>query len=71
MVVPLRGTKDITVSFGKSPYFSADVAPMNIRDVKITRDGELIRYWKYGNIMVMFVLTKKKELWHWRPILHG
>ena len=46
MVVPLRGTKDITVSFGKSPYFSADVAPMNIRDVKITRDGELIRYWK-------------------------
>lgn len=46
MVVPLRGTKDITVSFGKSPYFSADVAPMNIRDIKITRDGELIRHWK-------------------------
>lgn len=46
MVVPLRGTKDITVSFGKSPYFSADVAPMDIRDIKITRDGELIRYWK-------------------------
>ena len=46
MVVPLRGTKDITVSFGKSPYFSADVVPMNIRDIKITRDGELIRYWK-------------------------
>lgn len=46
MVVPLRGTKDITVSFGKSPYFSADVVPMDIRDIKITRDGELIRYWK-------------------------
>lgn len=46
MVVPLRGTKDITVLFGKSPYFSADVVPMNIRDVKITLDGELIRDWK-------------------------
>ena len=46
MVVPLRGTKDITVLFGKSPYFSADVVPMDIRDIKITRDGELIRYWK-------------------------
>lgn len=46
MVVPLRGTKDITVLFGKSPNFSADVVPMNIRDVKIIRDGELIRDWK-------------------------
>lgn len=46
IVVPLRGTKDITVLFGKSPYFSADVAPMNVRDIKITRDEELIRDWK-------------------------
>lgn len=46
MVVPLRGTKDITVLFGKSPYFSADVVPMDIRDIKITRDGKLIRHWK-------------------------
>ena len=33
MVVPLRGTKDITVLFGKSPYFSADVVPMDIREI--------------------------------------
>lgn len=46
IVVPLRGTKEVMVAFGKSPYFSADVAPMDIRDVRITRDGELIRHWK-------------------------
>lgn len=46
MVVPLRGTKNMTVAFGKSPYFSADVAPMDIKDIKITCDGKLIRHWK-------------------------
>ena len=46
MIVPLQGTEDITVLFGKSPYFSSDVAPMNIRDIKITCDGDLIRHWK-------------------------
>lgn len=46
LVVPLRGTKDVTVAFGKSQSFSADVVPMNIKDIKITRDGKLIRHWK-------------------------
>lgn len=48
MLVPLRGTKDITVLFGKSPFFSADVAPMDVKDIKINRDGKLIRNWKLG-----------------------
>lgn len=48
MVVPLFGTKDITVSFGKSSHFSADVVPMNVKNIKISRDGELIRYWNLG-----------------------
>lgn len=46
LVVPLRGTKNVTVAFGKSPYFSADVVPMDIKDIKINRDGKLIRHWK-------------------------
>lgn len=43
--------KTLQFLFGKSPYFSADVVPMDIRDIKITRDGELIRYlelWKHN-----------------------
>ncbi|WP_300704845.1 hypothetical protein [Bacteroides sp.] len=48
MVVPLRGTKDITVMFGKSPYFSSDVAPMDVKNVKIICDGKLMRNWELG-----------------------
>ena len=46
LLVPLFETKKVIALFGRSPYFSADVAPMNVRDIKIICDGKLIRKWE-------------------------
>lgn len=48
MVIPLRGTENMKVSFGKFSGYSADVAPINVKDIKITLDGTLVRHWKLG-----------------------
>ena len=46
VVMPLRGTESMEVSFGRFPGYSADVAPVNIKDVRITLDVTLVRHWK-------------------------
>lgn len=48
MLLPLYGMEEMAVSFGRSIGSSADVAPVNIKDIKITLDGVLNRYWKLG-----------------------
>ena len=49
--LPLAGTKSVRIAFGYCPfdgYSLADVASISIRDVKLFRDKEEIRYWKMG-----------------------
>ncbi len=48
IIVPLKGTREITASLGLDKGFSQEVAPMNIRDVRITCDGHNIAFWKFN-----------------------
>ena len=45
-MVPLHGTTKIGALFGKGN--AGDIAPVDIRDVRIKRDGQLIRHWILG-----------------------
>ncbi len=45
LVVPLRGIENVKVQFGRVDGYIQDVAPMNIRDVRVSLDGEEIRHW--------------------------
>ncbi len=44
--VPLQGTTRVEVLFGKMENYLADVAPFNLRDVRVIQDGTTIRQWK-------------------------
>ncbi len=41
----IQGAKNYVIKFGRTNQ-SGDVAPVNIRDVRISRDGKPIYYWK-------------------------
>ena len=43
-MVPLHGTKEISALFGKGS--AGDIAPIDIKDVRIKNNGRLIRHWK-------------------------
>lgn len=44
--VPMNGTKNLKVQFGKIDGYVADVAPMILKDIKVSQDGQLKRWWK-------------------------
>lgn len=45
-MVPLQGMTRIAALFGEMQGYLADVAPINLRDVRVIRDGQPIREWK-------------------------
>ena len=46
LTVPLHNASEFVAAFGRDSHFSSDVAPVNLRDVKVAVDGELVRHWK-------------------------
>ena len=46
IMVPLHGTRRVKALFGHAPEYLADVAPINLRDVKVMKDGKQIREWR-------------------------
>ncbi len=46
MIVPLHGIHKIKVVFGCLSAYTAEIIPMNLRNIKINQDGEDTRYWK-------------------------
>ena len=45
-MVPLEDTKNISALFGQMENYLADVAPINLRNITVTQDGEQTREWK-------------------------
>jgi len=45
-MAPLQDVKSITALFGQMKNYLADVAPVNLRNIRITQDGEQTREWK-------------------------
>lgn len=46
MIVPLHGTHKIKVAFGCLSGYTAEIIPMNLRNIRINQDGENTRLWK-------------------------
>ncbi|WP_291529346.1 hypothetical protein [Bacteroides sp. UBA939] len=46
IMVPLRGTHQVRALFGYAPEYLADIAPINLRNVKIAQDGKQTREWR-------------------------
>lgn len=46
IMVPLHGTYQVRALFGHAPEYLADVAPINLKDVKILQDGKQTREWR-------------------------
>ena len=46
IMIPLNGTYRVKALFGHAPEYLADVAPINLKDVKIMQDGKQTREWK-------------------------
>ena len=46
IMVPLNGTHRVKALFGHAPEYLADVAPINLKDVKIMQDGKQTREWR-------------------------
>lgn len=46
IMVPLNGTYRVKALFGHAPEYLADVAPINLRNVKVMQDGKQTREWK-------------------------
>lgn len=44
--IPLNGTKNLKVQFGKAQGYVSDVAPMILKDILVVVDNKTIRYWK-------------------------
>lgn len=44
--VPLKNIRKISVGFGQVQENPGDVAPVNIRNIKIVQDGNLTREWR-------------------------
>ena len=52
IMVPLSGSTYVRALFGHAPEYLADVAPVNIKDVKVSQDGEQTcewKLWKHNN----------------------
>ena len=52
IMVPLSGSTHVRALFGHAPEYLADVAPVNIKDVKVSQDGEQTcewKLWKHNN----------------------
>lgn len=45
-VVPLQGTTRVAAQFGTMQGYLTDVAPINLRDVRVIQDGQTTREWK-------------------------
>lgn len=45
-MVPLQGLESVTALFGVMASYMADVAPVNIKDIRVTQDGRQTREWK-------------------------
>lgn len=46
IMLPLYGTHRVKALFGHASDYLADVAPINVRDVKVMQDGKLTREWR-------------------------
>lgn len=46
--VSLHGARKFTAVFGRDTHVSSDVAPVNLRNVKVLVDGNVVRYWQLG-----------------------
>lgn len=44
--VPMNGTKTLKIQFGRIDSYVSDVAPMILKDVKVSQNGHLKRWWK-------------------------
>lgn len=44
--IPLQGTSQVSVQFGAMESYLADVAPVNVRDIRVDADGKRLREWK-------------------------
>lgn len=44
--VPMNGTKNLKVQFGRIDGYVSDVAPMILKDIKVFQEGKLKRWWK-------------------------
>ncbi len=45
-MIPLQGLESVTAIFGRMDGYLADVAPVNIREVRVVQDGKPTREWK-------------------------
>ena len=46
IMVPLHGTHQVKALFGHAPEYLADVAPINLKNIKIFQDGKQTREWR-------------------------
>lgn len=46
IMLPLYGTHRLKALFGYASDYLADVAPVNVRDIKVMQDGKLTREWR-------------------------
>ena len=58
IMVPLSGSTHVRALFGHAPEYLADVAPVNIKDVKCRRTVNKLVNGNFGNTIITFVLMK-------------
>lgn len=68
-MISLKGIKEVTARFGRGN--AGDIAPVDIKDVKVKNDGQVIRHWKLskhnGNVcldeLIQAVAIAEYPIW--------